>query len=287
MNLNNTLSPANTSLPRLAMFLLVLGAAGLLLYGSALTELFSAVIHRQGSSHGLFVPFLTLFFLWTKRRVISETALRTDYLGLPLIFVGASVLFFDPATYRLPCLGFLAFMMGSAMLFFGRRLFKEIAFPLFFLLTMIPLPQEMHVALANQVRNISLGGSVKILTLFHIPFHKEGVLIQLPNALLTVDLGCSGIRYLISYFVFGLAYAYLSRDRIWSRVAVVCATIPISLMASVLRLTAIFFLTYIFGPHMSDYWPHVFISWSVFALVLFLAIGLDQFLCSRRERHAQ
>ena len=71
----------------------------------------------------------------------------------------------------------------------------------------IPLPKDIHLALANNIRNISFGGSSWIISLLGVPFNKEGLLIYLPNAVLKVNLGCSGIRYLISYFVFGIPYS--------------------------------------------------------------------------------
>ena len=116
-----------------------------------------------------------------------------------------------------------------------------------------------------------------------ISFFREGYLIHLPNTVLNVAISCSGIRYLVSYFVFGIAYAYLYRKTVWSRIIVIFSIIPISLIASILRLTVIFLLTYIFGPHMADYWPHVLISWSVFFIVLILAIGLDQFFLNKPQ----
>jgi exosortase len=116
---------------------------------------------------------------------------------------------------------------------------------------------------------------------FGITFYKEGLLIHLPNAVLSIAIGCSGIRYLVSYFVFGIAYAYLYREASKSRLLVVLSTIPISLAASVCRLTAIFILTYIFGPRMAEYWPHVFISWSVFFGVLLIGISADRFFYTK------
>jgi exosortase len=142
---------------------------------------------------------------------------------------------------------------------------------------MIPIPQDFYVQLADLVRDITFAGSSWVISLLGITYHKEGLLIHLPNAVLSIAIGCSGIRYLVSYFVFGIAYAYLYRETSKSRLLIVLSTIPISLAASVCRLTAIFILTYIFGPRMAEYWPHVFISWSVFFGVLLSGIAADRY----------
>ncbi len=47
-----------------------------------------------------------------------------------------------------------------------------------------------------------------------VPFIREGYNIHLPNVDLYVAKSCSGIRYLISYFVFGLAYAFIYKKSI-------------------------------------------------------------------------
>jgi len=284
MNSTNTINStkiANQLCVRLSLLLLCILVAALLLYQSALISLISAVIHRQGSSHGVFVPFLSAFFLWTKREAIREIEPRYDYLGIPFVVIGALFPIFDIGTYHVQILSFFALIAGLIIIHLGRKLFKEISFPLFFLIAMIPIPKGFYLQLTNLLRDITFGGSSWVISVFGIPFYKEGVLIHLPNAVLNISTGCTGIRYLVSYFVFGLAYAYLYRKSLQSRLFIVASTFPISVAASVCRLTAIFLLTYIFGPRMAEYWPHVFISWSVFFLVLILSIASDRFFYTR------
>jgi exosortase len=150
---------------------------------------------------------------------------------------------------------------------------------------MIPIPENIYESMANYTRHISFGGSLKIISLLGISYFKEGWMIQLPNALLKVATSCSGIRYLISYFVFGLAYAWLYRETTGGRLLLVALTIPVSLFASICRLTAIFILTYNFGPRMAEHWPHIFISWIVFFVILITCIAADQFF--QKHRYAR
>ena len=150
-------------------------------------------------------------------------------------------------------------------------------FPLFFLITMTPIPEDLFNSIANFIRYISTNWSLKVISLLGIPYFREGWLIQLPNALMKVNIGCSGIRYLLSYFVFGIAYAWFYKNTMRSKVLTVALTIPISLFASVCRLTAIFVLAYTFGPRMAEHWPHVIISWIVFFVILITVIATDQY----------
>jgi len=284
MNTINTLNStkiANQLCVRLSLLLFCVLLAGLLLYQSALVSLISAVIHRQGSSHGVFVPFLSAFFLWTKRDAIRKIEPRYDHLGIPFVVVGAFFPVFNIGTFHVQILSFIVLIAGLIIIHLGRKLFKEIAFPLFFLIAMIPIPKGFYLQLTNCLRDLTFGGSALLLSVFGVPFYKEGVFIHLPNAVLNISTGCTGIRYLISFFVFGLAYAYLYRTTLQSRLIIVASTIPISLAASICRLTAIFLLTYFIGPRMAEYWPHVFISWTVFFVILILSIASDRFFHNR------
>lgn len=266
---------------RLYITLIITILAALIIYRSAIASVITVVLNREGSSHGVFVPFLSCYFLWIKRGVLSKIELRYDFLGIPLIFIGGLISLFNIGAYQLQFLCFILFIVGLIIIILGRRFFLEISFPVLFLITMIPLTENVYITLANYIRHIAVEGSLWIISLFHIPVYREGWLIHLPNALLEINIGCSGIRYLISYFVFGLAYAYLYKSTTVSRLIIITLTIPISLAASISRLTSIFTLTYIFGPHMAEYWPHVIISWSVFFIVMIFCIASDQFISNR------
>ena len=149
---------------------------------------------------------------------------------------------------------------------------------------MIPIPRYLYQYIADWLRQGTIESSTQALALFHISFLREDFLIHLPNITLEVDISCSGIRYMLSYFVLGMAYAYLYRTTINQRIILVCLTVPISLLASTLRLMLIVLLAYYIGPHMAQYWPHVITSWLVFFSVLTLFILLDQWLGPRKRK---
>ena len=268
---------------RLSIIFIITIFAGLLLYRTAIIEVVFAILNREGSSHGFFIPFLSGFFIWTKRDVIRKIKPQYDFLGLPLLALGLLPPIIRFGTFHLYFIGFIFFVAGMIFTVLGRNYFKHIAFPIFFLITMTPLSGDVYIQVADYMRHITFSGSLVIISILKIPFYKDGWFIHLPNALLEVALGCSGIRYLVSYFIFGIAYAYLCRTTLFGRITLVTLTIPISLTASILRLTAIFVLTYLFGPRMSEHWPHVFISWSVFFAVLVIAVASDQFIEKRQK----
>ena len=268
---------------RLLIIAVIALAAGFTIYRSALLSVISAVLNREGSSHGLFIPFLSAYFVWINWKSLNEIESRYDYIGSPLLVIGLLFPVLSLGTYHLHFISFIIFLSGLIITFLGRKYYKELSFPLLFLIAMTPLTGSVYQYTANITRHITFAGALWIISLFDMPYFRDGWLIQLPNALLEVATGCSGIRYFISYLVFGLAYAYLFRSTTLSRISVVALTIPISLLASILRLTAIFVMTYKISPYWAQPRPHVLISWSVFFGILMLSIFLDQYFSTRRK----
>jgi exosortase len=193
--------------------------------------------------------------------------------AMPILLL---VPYFFPTSMELLFAVCILFIALATMGCLGKQIGRAVLFPILFTATMIPIPQGFYDTLANLTRHITFSAALTVLKVLNIPFYQEGWLVKLPNALLEVAIGCSGIRYLISYFVFGIAYAYLFRRSALGRTLMVLATIPISLAASSLRLIIIFLATYFISPRMAEHWPHVIMSWCVFFTILFGLITLDQ-----------
>jgi exosortase len=149
---------------------------------------------------------------------------------------------------------------------------------------MIPLPTPIYIFLAELTREINLGGATWIMSKLHMPFLQKDLCIFLPNSTLNVNIGCSGIRYLLSFFVFGIAYSYIFRTKLMNRLLLIGLTIPIAIFAGSIRLSVISFCAYYIGPHMAEHRPHVILSWFVFFIVGMSLIILDKFIMKQRMR---
>ncbi len=268
---------------RVLIFIILLFAAGFTFYREAIAQVVSVVIHREGSSHGVFVPFLALYFLYLNFNTLKKIDLKTDPRGVALMIAGLFFPVLTIGTFQIQFIAYILVLAGLVMLMFGKDMFKHTAFPVFFLITMVPIPENLYEALANYSRTIAFGGSLKIISFFGIPYVRDGWLIELHNALLEVAISCSGIRYMISYFVFGIAYAYIMKTSTTARIITVALTIPISHVASIFRLTIIFMMTHYVSPYWSQRQPHIWLSWFVFFSILFGVMFLDQFLTKRYE----
>jgi len=274
---------------RVAGLSLCLGIVGIVFYYSTLFELLTRVLRREGSSHGVFVPLLSLYFLWRKRSHLREIEPNYEIIPGLVLAAGGLLLFLLVRAHDYffwESFSFIVVLAGFVTCFFGKKIFKEILFPIFFLICMIPIPEHLYYAISVWVRQAAMEIFIHALAITNVPFFREGIFLHLPDTVLRVGLDCSGMRYLLSYFVFGIAYAYLYRSRLRERILLVCLTIPISLLASALRLTVITLLAYYIGPHMAEHWPHILTSWFIFLSVLGFFVALDQGILIRRVRGA-
>ena len=271
---------------RSLILLVILAALGLTVYLDPLYSLLTDVLQRKGSSHGLFVPFICGYLIWLKFDRIKELTAQTALLpGVTVMMAGFALYYLGRSHtgYVLPALSFLLVAAGVLLGLLGQEVFKEVRFPLFFLAAMIPLPDSVYGQVGEWMRHSSTWGAVALLEPLDIPLHRDGYDIYLPNIHLVVDEACSGIRYLLSYLVFGLAYAFRFKRSSEARTLVLIAAMALSIVGGVLRLGVVFSTAYYIGPVMTQRRPHELLSWSVFSFLLVAAILVDQYLEKRRR----
>jgi exosortase len=263
-----------------------MAALGVSIYGKALYALGALVFQRYGSSHGLFVPFISGYLVWLKLDDIKRSSPKAaPFPGAAIAAAGVVLLIIGHGNegIALPVLSLLSIAAGLILVLFGGSIFKEIAFPLFFLGTMIPLSEAVYSRIADLMRQATTWGSVGLVKFMGVPLFRDGFDIYLPNSHLVVGHSCSGIRYLLSYIVFAVAYAYCFKKNFSGRALVVMSAVPLSILGGIFRLSVIFFTGYHIGPIMVKHVPHVILSWSVFTVLLVSVIIVDQYM-SRIKR---
>ena len=276
---------------RLSVCVLLVCIVGGTIYFDALYGLVSAVLNREGSSHGIFIPFFSAYILWTKREELARSSFTTNWwagagcLLIAVVLYGVSV----NSNYFLvfSIISFLVLTGGLILLLFGTAVFKLTALPLFLLVTMIPLPPAIYAYIAERMRSVTTWGSVLISKSLGVPLYREGYYISLPGVDLHVANSCSGIRYLLSYFSFSLIYAVVFKEGWVGRLIVILSSIPLAIVAGIVRLSTIFVAAHYIHPVMAGERLHIVISWIVFAIFLFGAMAVEQHISARIKTDSQ
>ena len=119
--------------------------------------------------------------------------------------------------------------------------------------------------------------STGALDLMQIPVLREGNVLELAQQKLSVVEACSGIRSLLSLSFLSLVYGYFFENKIWMRVVLFLATIPIAIVANASRVTLTGVLTE-YKPELAEGFFHTASGWVIFMVALAILIVVHQIL---------
>src|SRR5262249_57047776 len=105
-------------------------------------------------------------------------------------------------------ISFIGALAGIVLFLFGWAHLRMLAFPLLFLLLMIPLPAIIFNQIAFPLQLLASRFGEVTLRALDIPVLREGNVISLATTQLEVAEACSGIRSLISLLTLGIVYGY-------------------------------------------------------------------------------
>jgi exosortase C (VPDSG-CTERM-specific) len=211
-------------------------------------------------SYILLIPFVSAYLLYLRRDQLPK-----NYgIDLPLAIVslagGLGVLAFtyssigqapaDNGHLVLLTLSFLCCLAAGGFFFFGRGWMRAAAFPLAYLIFMVPMPNAM----ADALETASKYASAEVANLlFHIsgtPFLRAGLIFQLPNITIEVAQECSGIRSSWVLFMTSILAANLFLKTPLRRFALVAFVIPLAILRNGFRILVIGLLCVNAGPQM-------------------------------------
>jgi exosortase len=226
--------------------------------------------------HGFIVVPLALFFAYERRWDLEDAPIRGSWLGLIPMFIGLTSLAIGRLGTELMTMrsGFVFTLIGLVLLLLGREIFKILAFPLFFLFLMVPLPQSLVNTIAFPLQLIAAEFAVRSLQELGIPALVEGNIIHLAHTELFVAEACSGLRSLMALVTLGVVFAYFfKRGALWTRLLLVASTIPIAIFVNAFRVALTGFLSHHFGQEAAGGVIHDFQGIFTFGLAFFMLLG--------------
>ena len=233
-------------------------------------------------SHGFIIPLVTAYFVWERRGRLAKLAVRASRLGLALLAGGIGMLLLGSVSAELFTMrvSLLVVLSGLVLYLFGREHLRMLAFPILYLLFMVPLPAIVFNAIAFPLQLFAARTATVVLQFLEIPVFREGNLITLANIALEVAEACSGIRSLITLLALAVTFAYFTQRRPWRRIVLVLSTIPIAIAANVSRVAGTGILAHYFGSKVAQGFFHEFSGWLIF-LVAAVLLAAEGFLLSR------
>lgn len=251
----------------------LLGFAALIagyLYAESLRFLVKAWFEDDNYSHAPFIPVISLCLVWLRWHQLQAIEPRGQWWGLPIIATGLFAYFVGQyaAMHAVVHLSLWIVLVGTAACVLGMPGISLSVFPLFYLLAAIPLPEFLHGELSNRLQLWSSALGVGCLQFIGVMASREGNVIDLGPIQLQVVEACSGLRYLFPLTALTLLCAYLYRECLWKRVALLLSSIPIAILLNGFRIGAIGVLVDAYGRSAAQGFSHFFEGWVFFVASL-------------------
>lgn len=254
----------------------LIGVLLLALFYPALRWLVGEWLGNDYYSHGPLVPLISAFFAWRlwTRWPAEQRRVATAPAGLVPAGVGLAVYLYalTQAAYFVATLALLAVLAGVIWYLLGPAALRRLAFPLAFLVFMIPLPfvEPLSVPLAQITGAISAA----VVRLFGVSITVNGAQVSLPNAQLVVGAQCSGLRSIVTLLTLVGLVVFVVEGPWWSKALLALSSIPIAALGNVLRVSSLLGVANVWGAdtafqYYHDYSGIVFFASAVVLLILF------------------
>ena len=232
--------------------ILYAGATSALALGIFGPILYYMVLHWgavDDYSHGYLVVPLALYFAWERRHGLQRAVVRPSWWGLVPLALGSLALLIGRLGVELTAMrvSFVLTLIGLQVLLLGREVCRILAFPMFFLFFMVPLPQSFVNVVAFPLQLIAADFAVETLHLLHIPALREGNIIHLANTQLFVAEACAGLHSLMALGMLAVLFAYYFRKNRIEQIIIVASAVPIAIFVNAFRVALTGYLAHRIG----------------------------------------
>jgi exosortase len=272
----------------LASIALSVAAFGFL-YRHVIAKLVYDWTYDGNYSHGFLIVPIAGYFVWERRRLLAAEPIRPSVLGLVLLVgslatLAAGILGAELFLSRVSMIGVAA---GVVLFALGWGWLRRLVFPLAFLLLMVPIPAIIFNQIAFPLQLLASKGAEFTLSAIDIPVLREGNVIVLANTSLEVAEACSGIRSLISLVTLAIVFGYFADRRIWARVALALAAIPVAVAANAVRVAGTGVAAHYYGPEAAEGFFHTFSGWMLFVVAFVMLFAIQKALGIGQESPAR
>jgi len=260
---------------KIAILLLVWAAA----FSPVVPEMVRTWLNHSDNSHALLVPFIALYFAWGKREELGRVEVSGSAAGG--LFLAGTL-----AVYLLSFAGGIAVasrlmivfsLVGMLWSCLGWQVVRVLAFPLGFLVFMVPVPDSVLGMVSFPLQLLATKISAGVIQLCSIPVYREGNMLYFVHTQLEVAEACSGIRSIMSLTMLSILFAYLSSTGWWRKAILIFSAIPIAILANILRVSGTGILAHFFGDKVARGFLHDFSGVAIFIFglaMLFLVFNL-------------
>jgi exosortase len=207
---------------------------------------------NESNSHIILIPLVAFFLLYIERKRIFSATNSSPTSAIGLVIVG--VLLYGLTNRNLiplegnEALTFEAFSIilvwvGGFLLCYGYVALRAAAFPLLFLLLMVPLPDKV---LDRAIHALQVGSTEIAYLLFRAvgtPVFRQGFYLTVPGVTVEVAKECSSIRSSIALFITCLLAGHLYLRTPWKVALFALLAFPLAILKNGIRIMTLTLLS--------------------------------------------
>lgn len=247
-----------------------------LVFSPVYPELVRDWLSHSDNSHGFLVPIITGYFIWQRKEKLQSAMIGGSVWGGVVLFLALMlyVLSYGGGAAFSSRVALVLSLMGLIWCCMGRELIKILAFPVLFLLFMIPVPYSLMKMVSLPLQLMATRVSANLIETCSIPVYREGNMLYFMNTQLEVAEACSGIRSIMSLTMLAVIFASMSRGG-WKRKAIlVVSAIPLAILANIIRISGTGIMAHFWGDKVARGFLHEFSGIAIFAFGFVVLLGI-------------
>lgn len=232
--------------------------------------------------HGPIILAVSLWLIWRRRDVLAALprapAMPAAWLLLGL-GIAAYALGRSQVIWTFEIGAQIVVLAALVLAFFGPRGLRVVAFPLAFMVFMIPWPGDWVAAVTTPLKSAVSAVAAELLHVIGYPVGRSGVILTVgPYQMLVAD-ACAGLNSMFTLEALGLLYMNLMGYTSLARnVTLALLIIPIAFVANVVRVVVLVLVTFHFGDAAGQGFAHDFAGLVLFLVALTMILIVDHAL---------
>lgn len=223
------------------------------------------------------VPFVSGYFVWKKWPEVVKAKRSPAVVGL-LLIVLALLMHLAGTVLDVSgpsALSIIVLLVGACLYFHGKGLVRALAFPLAYMVFMIPLPGGLIDRVGLPMQILASKSTAGLLSLCRIDVVRSGIQLSVDGYRFEVAPACSGMSSLVALVGVTAVFAYITSLPPRYKWGLFALSLPIALIANVVRITSIALVGYFWDW---DRAVSIYHDWS--SPILFVAAITQLFIIS-------
>lgn len=230
-------------------------------YGTFRRSIFEIILERWGDptwQHGALALPIAAWLVWRRRDEIAALPARSSAMGLGMLLLGL-LLYIAGYRANFYYFGFAAIQLvigGSVLWAHGWDRFKLCLFPWLIVGFSWPIVFLEDSAILLQLRMTMVKAAAEVLSLAGVATITDGTTL-VSGAMearaagewfrFNVDGPCSGLRSVFALLMVSALFGYFRETSLWRRLVLVASSIPLALLANMVRIFILLGGSMLFG----------------------------------------